>query len=130
MRRRLIDQRGKTERAFQAYVELMDAAERLRNFMARKLETFDLTMVQFRVLEMVYHKGPRYQEAISRRLGCSKQNIRLVLDRLERAGWIKRVKARLPATQAAGTPAKKTADRPAKTSEGNPANKLMGRRIF
>ena len=79
-------------------MELVDAAERLRKSMSRQLEAFGLTMVQFRVLEMIYRKGPRYQEAISRRLGCTKQNISLVAEELERAGWVKRIPPKLPAT--------------------------------
>jgi DNA-binding Lrp family transcriptional regulator len=95
---RSIGHGGRTKRAFRAYAELMDAAERLRKSMGRQLEAFGLTMVQFRVLEMIYRKGPRYQEAISRRLGCTKQNISLVVEELEREGWVKRIPPRLPAT--------------------------------
>lgn len=79
---RSIGQEGRTERAFRAYAELMDAAERLRKSMGRQLEAFGLTIVQVRVLEMIYSKGPRYQEAISWRLGCTKQNISLVVEEL------------------------------------------------
>jgi hypothetical protein len=95
---RSIGQEGKRERAFRAYAELMDAAERLRKSMTRQLAAFGLTMVQFRVLEMIYRKGPRYQEAIARRLGCTKQNISLVVEQLERARWVKRIPPKLRAT--------------------------------
>ena len=81
-----IGHEGRTERAFWAYAELMDAAERLRKSMGRHLKAFGLTLVQFRVLEMIYSDGPRYQGAISWRLGCTKQNISLVVEELERAG--------------------------------------------
>jgi DNA-binding Lrp family transcriptional regulator len=89
---------GKTERAYRPYAELMDAAERLRKSMGRQLEAFGLTMVQFRVLEMIYRNGPKYQEAIARRLGCTKQNISLVVEQLERARWVKRIPPKLSAT--------------------------------
>ena len=37
----------KTNRAFRAYIDLMDAADWLRGEMSDQLATFDLTMMQF-----------------------------------------------------------------------------------
>ena len=38
-------QRVKTNRAFRAYIDLMDAADWLRGEMTRQLASFDLTML-------------------------------------------------------------------------------------
>jgi hypothetical protein len=47
-------QRVKTNRAFRAYIDLMDAADWLRGEMSGQLASFDLTMMQFRVLEGLF----------------------------------------------------------------------------
>jgi MarR family transcriptional regulator, 2-MHQ and catechol-resistance regulon repressor len=96
MTRRYVSERGKTSRAFRAYVDLMDTADSLRDRMSRHLEVFDLTMLQFRVLQAVFHDGPMYQQAISRKFRCTKQNVSAVIDRMEQSGWISRESATLP----------------------------------
>jgi hypothetical protein len=66
----------KTNRAFRAYIDLMDAADWLRGEMSDQLATFDLTMMQFRVMEALFRGGPQYQQLLSRRFDCSKQILR------------------------------------------------------
>jgi MarR family transcriptional regulator, 2-MHQ and catechol-resistance regulon repressor len=86
----------KTNRAFRAYIDLMDAADWLRGEMSDQLATFDLTMMQFRVMEALFRGGPQYQELLSRRFDCSKQNIARVLKGLLKAGAVRSDRCRLP----------------------------------
>ena len=81
-RPRGLARRVKANRAFRAYIELMDAADWLRGEMSDQLATFDMTMMQFRVMEALFRGGPQYQQLLSERFGCSKQNIGAVLK-----GW-------------------------------------------
>ena len=101
MGKRYISQSGKTSRAFRAYIDLMDTADWLREEMSRQLDSFDLTMPQFRVLETLYNQGPQHQQELSRKFRCSKQNVASVLERLEEMGWIRRKNASLPRTSSA-----------------------------
>ena len=78
----------KTNRAFRAYIDLMDAADWLRGEMSDQLATFDVTMMQFRVMEALFRGGPQYQQLLSRRFDCSKQNIARVLKGLLKAGAV------------------------------------------
>ena len=117
MGKRYISQSGKTSRAFRAYIDLMDTADWLREEMSRQLDSFDLTMPQFRVLETLYNQGPQHQQELSRRFRCSKQNVASVLERLEEMGWIRRKNASLPRTSSARwvNPARAASeDRPAR----------------
>ena len=47
----------KTNRAFRAYIDLMDAADWLRGEMSDQLATFDLTMMQFRAMDRDWFYG-------------------------------------------------------------------------
>jgi len=78
----------KTNRAFRAYIDLMDAADWLRGEMSDQLATFDLTMMQFRVMEAMFRGGAQYQQLLSQRFDCSKQNIARVLKGLLKAGAV------------------------------------------
>jgi DNA-binding MarR family transcriptional regulator len=97
MARLIIGARGKTVRAFDAYMDLIDAADWIRDEMSQQLDSFDLTFMQFRILQMIYRHGPQYQQAMSHRFRCSKQNVRCVVEGLERSGCIRRVPSYLRA---------------------------------
>ncbi|MGB8540801.1 MAG: MarR family transcriptional regulator [Candidatus Acidiferrales bacterium] len=100
-RKRYVSETGKTSRAFRAYVDLMDTADWLRQEMSEQLWRWDLSMLQFRVLETLYNQGPQHQQELSRKFRCSKQNVASVLDRLKKDGWIRRESASLPRTSQA-----------------------------
>jgi DNA-binding MarR family transcriptional regulator len=89
-------QRVKTNRAFRAYIDLMDAADWLRGEMTGQLASFDLTMMQFRVLEALFRDGPQYQQLLSQKFDCSKQNIAEVLKGLRKWGAVRMDRCRLP----------------------------------
>jgi MarR family 2-MHQ and catechol resistance regulon transcriptional repressor len=83
-------QREKTQRAFRAYVDLLDTAEWMRSYMRGPLESFDLTMGGFRLLEMLYREGPTSVVAAAEKRGCQRQNLDVIITRLEERGWVRR----------------------------------------
>jgi DNA-binding MarR family transcriptional regulator len=89
-------QKEKTQRAFQAYLDLLDAAEWFRAQLRAPLESFDLTMEGFRVLIVLYQEGARPITEVARRRGCSLQNMHRVVARLEARRWVGRAIVSLP----------------------------------
>ena len=79
----------KSSRAFAAYVDLLDTADWLREKMSRQLKTWNLTMMQFRVMETIHREGPQYQQELSRKFGCSKQNVGQVVNSLVGCGCLR-----------------------------------------
>jgi len=91
-----ISEKGKTERAFAAYLDLLDAADAMKEKMTSQLYNFDLTLLEFRILVVLRRKGPLYQLQLSRLFRCSKQNVRRVLKRLVGVGLVRQEAAILP----------------------------------
>ncbi|HXZ13300.1 MAG TPA: MarR family transcriptional regulator [Candidatus Sulfotelmatobacter sp.] len=91
-----IDKQGKTKRAYAAYESLLDASAVISQKMSRQLRTWNLSLAQYRVLEELFHQGPQYQQELSRKFSCTKQNTAWVIGSLEEWGLIERVAARLP----------------------------------
>ena len=83
-------QKEKTQRAFRAYLDLLDTAEWMRSYMRGPLESFDLTMGGFRLLEMLYRDGPVSVPVAAERRGCKRQNMDVIVTRLEERGWVRR----------------------------------------
>jgi MarR family transcriptional regulator, 2-MHQ and catechol-resistance regulon repressor len=75
--------------ALDAYVKLMRAAESVTT-RAHVVLPDGLTITQFGALEVLYHSGPMSPTQIAGKLLKSAGNITLVLDNLERGGWVKR----------------------------------------
>jgi DNA-binding MarR family transcriptional regulator len=98
VRRRYISRREKTSRAYVAYLDLVDTADYLREQMTGQLGMFNLTWLQYRVLDTLYRHGPQYQLELSGKFRCSKQNVARVLAMLERTGCIRRSGYALPVT--------------------------------
>ncbi len=82
-------QREKTQRAFRAYCALVDTADWIRGRLRGQLETFNLTMPGFRLLETLYREGPSGLAELARRQGCTRQNLDAILARLEERGWVR-----------------------------------------
>jgi MarR family 2-MHQ and catechol resistance regulon transcriptional repressor len=91
-----IDARGKTLRAFRAYLDLLATADWIRTEMRGQLESFDVTLAGFRVLEMLYREGPTYMSAASKKLECNHQNLHVIVRVLEDRGFVKRKMETLP----------------------------------
>ncbi|MFI5357120.1 MAG: MarR family winged helix-turn-helix transcriptional regulator [Opitutales bacterium] len=73
--------------ALNAYIKLMRAAETVT---ARTMAALpaSLTISQFGVLETLLHRGPMCQTELAGKLLKSGGNITLVVDNLEKAGWV------------------------------------------
>jgi MarR family 2-MHQ and catechol resistance regulon transcriptional repressor len=77
-------------RTLNAFIKLMRASESINNRLNRHLAEQDLTISQFGVLEALLHLGPMNQKALAEKLLKSGGNITLVIDNLEKSGWVER----------------------------------------
>jgi MarR family 2-MHQ and catechol resistance regulon transcriptional repressor len=77
-------------RALDAYIALVRASESVMAPLARGLNEEKLTLSQFGVLEALLHIGPLSPCEIARKLLKSGGNITLVVDNLERRGFVHR----------------------------------------
>jgi MarR family transcriptional regulator, 2-MHQ and catechol-resistance regulon repressor len=82
--------RSDTVRALNAYINLARASDSLLGRMSAQLEREGLTMGQFGVLEVLLHLGPMCQRTLGQKLLRSGGNITLVVDNLEKHGWVRR----------------------------------------
>jgi MarR family 2-MHQ and catechol resistance regulon transcriptional repressor len=76
--------------ALGTYVKLMRAAESITNRIHKHLTSVGLTLSQFAVLEALHHLGPLYQREIGQKLLRSSGNITMVIDNLEKRGYVVR----------------------------------------
>jgi DNA-binding MarR family transcriptional regulator len=90
-------QKDKTVRAFQAFLDVMDTADWFKNELRGPLESFDLTMGGFRLLEMLYREGALTVPDVARRRLCTRQNIGFVISGLEERGWVRQMVVKVPA---------------------------------
>ena len=95
-----VDVHDKTTRAYDAYLELRDTASWMHAELTDQLRHFELTMLEFRVMQVIYRK-PLYLEEMSRRLNSEKANVAKVIKLLRMAGWVRSRRRRLP-SRAAG----------------------------
>ncbi|MBZ5694078.1 MAG: MarR family transcriptional regulator [Acidobacteriia bacterium] len=89
-------QKEKTQRAMQAYMDLIDAASWLRGELHAPLESFGLTMGEFRVLELLNREGTLLVADVARRRKATRQNMKVMIQHLEGRGWVRRVIVALP----------------------------------
>jgi MarR family 2-MHQ and catechol resistance regulon transcriptional repressor len=82
--------RKETVRALNAYVNLIRASDTVAAHMAEQIEQSGLTLGQFGVLEVLLHLGPMCQHALGAKLLRSGGNVTLVVDNLEKHGWVRR----------------------------------------
>lgn len=75
-----------------AFIKLMRATESLNNRLNRHLSDVNLTVSQFGTLEVLFHLGPLNQRAIGEKLLKSGGNITMVIDNLEKQGYVVRKK--------------------------------------
>lgn len=80
----------KEVKTLNAFIKLIRASESLGNRLSRQLAEQDLTISQFGVLEALFHLGPLNQKALGEKLLKSGGNITLVVDNLEKSGWVER----------------------------------------
>lgn len=83
---------GSEKSTLNAFIKLMRATESVNNRLNRHLADANLTVSQFGTLEVLLHLGPLNQRAIGEKLLKSGGNITMVIDNLERSGYVKRKK--------------------------------------
>jgi DNA-binding MarR family transcriptional regulator len=80
--------RQKTERAMEAYMDLIDTADWLKSELRVPLESFDLTMGELRLLELLNRRGALTTPDVMRARKARKQNVRRMVNHLEKRGWV------------------------------------------
>lgn len=73
-----------------AFIKMMRASESVNSRLNRHLAEADITLSQFGVLEALLHLGPLNQKALGEKLLKSGGNITMVVDNLERCGYVER----------------------------------------
>ena len=74
------------------YTQMMRAADAVTTRMHRHLVDTDLTLSQFGVLEVLYHKGPLCQRDIGQKILKTSGNMTMVIDNLEKRELVIREK--------------------------------------
>lgn len=77
-------------RVLDAYIKLMRATESMTARLNRHLAQSNVTLSQFGVMEALLHLGPLNQRSLGRKLLKSGGNITMVIDNLEKHGWVRR----------------------------------------
>ena len=88
--------REKTRRAMDAYLNLLDTADWLKKEARVPLDSFDLTMGEFRVLDLLNREGPMTVGDAARKRKTSLHNLKATSKYLEKRGWVQRVVVTLP----------------------------------
>ncbi len=76
--------------ALNAWIKMKRASNSIQNYINQSLENSGITITQFGTMEMLLHLGPLPQKTISQKMLCSPGNITLVVDNLEKAGFVQR----------------------------------------
>ena len=74
------------------YTKMMRAADAVTTRMHRHLVDTGLTLSQFGVLEVLYHKGPLCQQDIGQKILKTSGNVTMVIDNLEKRELVVREK--------------------------------------
>lgn len=77
-------------RALDAFIKLMRAANSASAVLQHNLDTYDLTVSQFGVLEALFHRGPMSLSELGRKILRSGGNMTLVASNLEKRGLVRR----------------------------------------
>jgi MarR family 2-MHQ and catechol resistance regulon transcriptional repressor len=78
------------DRALSAFINFMRAADSVAARLDAQIEMRGLTHGQFAVLEALLHLGPLNQCDLARKLLRSGGNVAVVIDNLEKRGWVRR----------------------------------------
>lgn len=78
------------ELALDTFIKLSRASDSVTARLMRGGTTGELTFTQFAVMEALLHLGPLCQGEIGAKLLKSGGNITLVIDNLEKQGWVRR----------------------------------------
>lgn len=89
-------QKEKTSRAWAAYLELVDAADSIRRKLRSPLESFRLTMGEFRLLLTLYPNRRISMSEVAEQRVRNRANLRVTFLALERRGLVRRKIVTLP----------------------------------
>lgn len=81
-----------TNHDFKLTAVLFRAMNHIESMIVKDIESYDLNNTEFGTLEMLYHKGPRTIQTISKRLLMANSSMTYTIDKLEKKGYVKRVK--------------------------------------
>jgi MarR family 2-MHQ and catechol resistance regulon transcriptional repressor len=79
-------------RALNAFIKLIRAASSVSARVEEHFSSIGLTGSQFGILEALYHLGPLYQKDLAAKLLKSTGNVTMVVDNLEKRGYVERVR--------------------------------------
>ncbi|HUI44411.1 MAG TPA: MarR family transcriptional regulator [Nitrospirota bacterium] len=79
-------------RALNAFIKLVRAADSVSGRVEAYLAPLKLTVSQFGVLETLFHVGPLYQKELGQKILKSSGNITMVVDNLEKSGFVQRIR--------------------------------------
>lgn len=82
-------QKEKTKQAFQAYLDLLDAAEYMRARVYDQFTFYEMTMRGFRVLELLHRQGPTPASVVARTCQWNRQNQNVIVKGLAKNGWVR-----------------------------------------
>lgn len=77
-------------RALKLWVVLSRAREALAAHLHEDVARHDLTLTEFGILEVLYHKGPMLLGEVQRRILVSSGGVTYLIDRLEQKGLVER----------------------------------------
>ena len=80
--------------ALNSFIKLTRAADSVRSRVSSVINTSEITESQFYVLDSLYHSGPLTQKNIGEKVFRSGGNITLVIDNLEKQGYVQRVRGK------------------------------------
>ncbi len=81
---------GLKSKAMTVFTQLIWASENIRARLFGLLNKYGLTGSQFGVLDALYHLGPRSQRDLGHHILKSSGNITMVIDNLEKNGFVRR----------------------------------------
>ena len=73
-----------------AFIKMTRASESINGRLSRSLSCESITMSQFGILEALLHIGPQNQRELGKKILKSGGNITLVIDNLEKRGFVTR----------------------------------------
>ncbi|MBZ5695811.1 MAG: hypothetical protein LAN36_10690 [Acidobacteriia bacterium] len=89
-------QKEKTQRAFAAYLDLVDTADWIRKELRGPLETFGITTEEFRLLLMLHREGPMSIVKAAERRMRERANMAATILSLEKSGCVRQEIVTLP----------------------------------
>ena len=89
-------QKQRTERALRAYTAFLDTGDWLKAEVRVPLESFGMTLSEFRLLEVLHRQGALPVVDLARRRGSRWHNVAFLIKGMEERGWVRRAMAMLP----------------------------------